>query len=327
MSTQRLLITRFSAAGDVAMCVPVVKAFAEKFSDVEIFFLSRKNFQPLFELMPKNVHFIGVDLKKYKGVFGLNRLYKEIKALKIDLYADFHDVLRTKYLRFRFWFSKVKVKKINKGRNDKKCLVEKGANNFNALKPTFMRYKDVLNDLGYSFEKDFSLFEEKKNPSWIGVAPFAAHKGKILSEKTMEEVVKGLSERNYKVFLFGFGDKERSITEDWQKKYSGVISLVGKPGGLSNELKIISQLGCMVSMDSANMHFASLFSTRVVSIWGATHPKAGFLGIGQSENDVVQVDLPCRPCSIYGNKECKIQEKYKCLNDISSEMILKKIIG
>ena len=86
---------------------------------------------------------------------------------------------------------------------------------------------------------------------------------------------------------------------------------------------MIRGLRVMVSMDSANMHLASLVGTRVVSIWGATHPNAGFLGIGQSESDCIQRDLKCRPCSVYGNKRCKYGD-YRCL-DIEPEEIVARI--
>ena len=92
---------------------------------------------------------------------------------------------------------------------------------------------------------------------------------------------------------------------------------------LAEELDMIRGLRVMVSMDSANMHLASLVGTRVVSIWGATHPNAGFLGIGQSESDCVQRDLKCRPCSVYGNKRCKYGD-YRCL-DIEPEEIVARI--
>ena len=77
------------------------------------------------------------------------------------------------------------------------------------------------------------------------------------------------------------------------------------------ELVLMSHLDVMISMDSANMHLASLVATPVVSVWGATHPYAGFMGWGQSEDNAVQVDLPCRPCSIYGNKVCRRGGSYK----------------
>ncbi|MBQ3688765.1 MAG: glycosyltransferase family 9 protein [Bacteroidales bacterium] len=338
---KRLLITRFSAMGDVAMSVPVIKSLAENYKDLEIVVLSRKNFEPMFSLLPQNVKFCGVDLKNdYKGILGLNRLFKEIKNMKIDAYADFHDVLRTKYLRIRTFFAGIKTEKINKGRNEKKRLIKKGAENSSPLKTTFERYLDVLKKLGFDFKIDFrSIFSdntlteeilkitgEKKSDKWVGIAPFAAHKGKILPLETTEQTVKLLSEKGVKVFLFGAGKKEKPVLEEWEKKFSNTISTAGKLGGLKNELLLISNLDCMVSMDSANMHLASLTGTRVVSVWGATHPKAGFLGLNQKESDSIQIPLNCRPCSVYGNKECKINEKYKCLNSLKAEDIVKKIL-
>ena len=325
--------------GDVAMCVPVVWSLAEKYNDLEIIFMSRKNFAPMFASCPQNVKYVGIDLKKdYKGIAGLNRLYKEIRAMHVDAYADFHDVLRTKYLRFRSLFSSIKTQKIDKGRADKKRLVNKGADNCDTLPTTIERYADVLRKLGFDFQIDFkSIFTDNTMPQdvaavagtkqgvWVGVAPFAAHKGKILPMEKTEALVKSLSEKGAKVFLFGAGEKEKSILEAWQNQYPNTVNTAGKLGGLKNELLLISNLDFMVSMDSANMHLASLVGTRVISVWGATHPAAGFLGYGQQESDIVQVQLPCRPCSIYGNKECRLQTKYKCLYDIDVQAIVDKI--
>ena len=325
--------------GDVAMCVPVVWSLAQKYKDLEIIFLSRKNFAPMFATCPGNVRFVGVDLKKdYKGIAGLNRLYKEIRAMHVDAYADFHDVLRTKYLRFRSFLGSIKTIKIDKGRSEKKRLVKKGADQCTPLTTTIERYADVLRKLGFEFTINFqSIFTDntmpeavvsitgKKDCKWIGIAPFAAHKGKILPLDKTEVLAKSLSEQGAKVFLFGAGDKEKAILEAWQAHNHNIISTAGKLGGLTNELRLIANLDCMVSMDSANMHLASLVGTRTVSVWGATHPAAGFLGYGQKASDIVQTPLPCRPCSIYGNKECRLSEKYKCLNDIDIQTIVDTI--
>ena len=93
---------------------------------------------------------------------------------------------------------------------------------------------------------------------------------------------------------------------------------------MNGELALMGQLDAMLSMDSANMHLASLVGTRVVSIWGGTHPYAGFLGWNQKESDCIQLDLPCRPCSVYGNKRC-LRGDYMCMNGITPEYILQKI--
>jgi ADP-heptose:LPS heptosyltransferase len=90
------------------------------------------------------------------------------------------------------------------------------------------------------------------------------------------------------------------------------------------ELILMSHLDVMLSMDSANMHLASLTGTPVVSVWGATHPMAGFLGFNQSEDNIIQLDLDCRPCSIYGNKSCR-RGDYACLQNIPPERIVERI--
>ena len=86
----------------------------------------------------------------------------------------------------------------------------------------------------------------------------------------------------------------------------------------------MSLFDVMLSMDSANMHLASLVNIPVVSIWGATHPYAGFMGWKQLPINTVQLDLPCRPCSVYGQKPCW-RGDYACLREIKPEEIIAKI--
>ena len=93
---------------------------------------------------------------------------------------------------------------------------------------------------------------------------------------------------------------------------------------LGEELKIIAQLDLMVSMDSANMHLASLVETPVISIWGATHSYAGFYGWNQPLENAVQAELSCRPCSVYGNKNCH-RGDFACMMLINDKMVLAAI--
>jgi ADP-heptose:LPS heptosyltransferase len=71
------------------------------------------------------------------------------------------------------------------------------------------------------------------------------------------------------------------------------------------------------------MHIASLVNTPVISIWGATSPLAGFLGWRQKEENCVQLPLDCRPCSIFGNKPCRLGN-YECMK-IEPQMVVEKI--
>jgi ADP-heptose:LPS heptosyltransferase len=170
-----------------------------------------------------------------------------------------------------------------------------------------------------------SLFagKDKKDETRIGIAPFAKHRGKIYPPEQMEEVVRILNERPHtKIFLFG-GKEESDLLEHWMEKYASVESIAGQLS-FHDELLLMNSLDVMVSMDSANMHLASLVNTPVVSIWGATHPYAGFYGFNQNPDNAVQIALPCRPCSVFGDKPC-LRGDYACLKMISPEMILSSV--
>ena len=164
---------------------------------------------------------------------------------------------------------------------------------------------------------------EVRSETWIGIAPFAKHPGKIYPFEKMEEVVRILNDRPAtKIFLFG-GKEESPLLEEWTKKYEHVESVAGLMP-FPDELSLMNRLDVMLSMDSANMHLASLVNTPVISVWGATHPYAGFYGYNQKPENAVQIDLECRPCSIFGDKPCW-RGDYACLNRINPQAIVEKI--
>ncbi len=335
-----ILLIRFSAFGDVAMMVPIVHSLATQYPQHDITVLSRTQFAPLFATMPPNVHFRGVNwAKDYAGINGLNTLYRELKAQEFDCVADFHSVLRTIYLRFRFYLSGHKIASIRKGHKEKKKLTRMGYKKLKPLKTSFQRYSDVLKRLGFPIKTQFtSIFGEKKgvlhentlkltgtkeNEKWVGIAPFATYKGKIYPLDKMQRVIETLSnKKRCKIFLFGGGEPEVMQLKSWSQQFDDVVSVAGVLP-LEQELALISHLDVMISMDSANMHLASLVNTPVISIWGATHPYAGFLGWNQSDANTIQKELPCRPCSVFGNKPCRF-ENYDCLQ-IQPQSIIKKI--
>lgn len=338
----RILVIRFSALGDVAMTIPVIYSLAEQYPEHEITVLSRTSFKSLFCELPQNVRFRGVDFSQnYKGLGGLNRLFKELRHEHFDYVADLHDVLRSKYLSWRFRLIGKLVAVICKGRSGKHKLVRQKHKVLENQKSSFRRYADVFEALGlpvlinfssiYAEEKgdlsqvDF-LSEVKGGNKWVGMAPFAKHQGKIYPLELQERVVAHLASKpGVKVFLFGGGSREKAILDGWVIKYPTLISTVGKLN-MQTELALISHLDLMVSMDSANMHLASLVNVPVVSIWGATHPYAGFMGWKQLPVNAVQLDMPCRPCSVYGQKPC-LRGDYACMRNITPEQVITKIEG
>lgn len=337
-TAKTVLITRFSAVGDVAMTIPLLYSLCEAYPRHRFIFVSRERLGQFFINAPENLHFIGINLAKYKGITGLYRLYRELSAHNPDTFADLHDVLRTKVLRTLFRvFGKTRIACIDKGRKEKKRLIS-GIHR-KELKSTFERYRDVFTNLDMPFTPKFtSLFKEEKGniddlttiippkgkDYWVGIAPFARHAGKIYPLEKMEEVVSILSRRgNMKLIFFGNGPEEESIINNWCSRYPGTVSFIGK-SNFNGELRLISHLDAMLCMDSANMHMASLAGVPAISIWGATSPLAGFLGWQQSKEDCIELQLDCRPCSIFGNKPCKFGD-YRCMN-IAPQIIADRIM-
>ena len=343
MKTEHILVIRFSAMGDVAMTVPVVYSLATQYPHVRITVLSRPFARPFFEHLAPNVGFMEADIKnEYKGMKGLNALYRRLLAKQFTAIADLHSVLRSNYLRMRFNLANFKVAHIDKHRKGKRQLTAAVGKKMVQQPSSFQNYADVFEKLGYPIHINFeSLFpqgngnlsllppsiqESADSSLWIGIAPFAAHEGKIYPVNLMEKVIQGLVHTypHCRIFLFGGGSSETAVMNEWAGKYPGVENASAQLGGLSEELILMSHLKVMVSMDSANMHLASLVNTPVVSIWGATHPYAGFMGWHQDSHNAVQIDLPCRPCSIYGNKPCA-RGDFACLKNIPPELIIRKI--
>ncbi|HEY0245373.1 MAG TPA: glycosyltransferase family 9 protein [Mucilaginibacter sp.] len=337
-ASKHILVLRFSSMGDVAMTVPVIKALLSQNPNVSITFVSRPGFMEFFSGIDRLTYF-AVDLSaNYKGFRGIIRLFAQLnKSGVYHAVADLHDNLRSKLLRNMFRLSGRSYAYIDKGRDEKKQLTRFPNKVLKPLKRTIERYADVFRKLGFSIDLNYQLAKTpgpltdqitavvgEKTQSWIGITPFAQYKGKTFPVEKMEEVISLLGAHHVKVLLFGGTPMDEEICRQWQDKYEHVISTVRKLT-MAQELILINQLDVMLSMDSAGMHLASLKGTPVVSIWGATHHYAGFLGYGQSEDNIVADSIACRPCSVYGNKPC-FRKDYACLYNINPQTVVNSLL-
>lgn len=259
-----------------------------------------------------------IDVKKrHKGIVGLLKLFLELKPLEIDKVADLHNVLRSKVLKQFFELKGTPVAQLDKGRAEKRILTSGNQKQLHFLKHTVERYADVFESLGYPVDLTLATPIEKrdlglkiinllgtKDVKWIGIAPFAAHNGKMYPLDLMEEVISVLSKMEYKIMLFGGGEKEKNTLQRMADTFPNTFSMVGE-FSFAEELNLISHLDIMVSMDSGNAHLAAIYGVPTVTIWGVTHPAAGFSPFGQKIDNVLLSDrdkYPLIPTSIYGNK-------------------------
>ena len=307
--------------GDVAMTVPVLRALVLQHPETKITVVSRPSFQTFFADIP-NVNFFGVDLnQRHKGFFGLLRLFFDLRKLDIDLVADLHNVLRSKVVRILFALSGKKVAATDKGRAEKKALTSLTNKVFAPLKPMAERHVDTFQQLGFSIDITHPKFPEKavlseeiisftgtKNQNWIGIAPFAQYESKVYPQDLMQHVIDALAvNKNNHLFLFGGGATEIQKLQQLQNKHDNVIVVAGKLA-FEAEIQLISNLDIMLSMDSGNSHIAAMLGVKVITLWGATHPYAGFKPFNQPDAFCLTADrtqYPLLPTSIYGNKKVK----------------------
>lgn len=326
--------------GDVAMTVPVLRALVKQYPELKITMVSRPFYKPFFDGIP-NLDFFSFEAKgKHKGFFGLLKLFLELKALNIDAFADLHNVLRSQIIRNLFALSGKKMAAVDKGKAAKRALTRSENKIFKPLAPMVERHAKVFETLGFPIDlsnpefpetKDLSpevleITEAKTDLKWIGIAPFAQHEGKVYNIDLMQQTITQLSKiRNAKIFLFGGGKKEIEILDKFSKDLENVIVVAGKIS-FEQELLLISNLNVMLSMDSGNAHIAAMYGIRTVTLWGATHPFAGFAPFHQPMENALVSDrqqYPKLPTSVYGNKYVEGYED--AMRTIAPETIVEKI--
>ena len=332
---------RLSAMGDVAMTVPVLRAFVHQNPETKITVISRPFFKPFFEGI-SNVSFFAFDEKnRHKGFMGLLRLFQDLKALHIDAFADLHNVLRSKVVRTLFALSGKKTAFVDKAREEKAALTRAENKIFKPLTTMFERHAKVFEELGFKVDLSSPTFPEKavldteiiqligeNNVKLIGIAPFAQYDSKVYPLDLMQEVIHQLAEnKTYKILLFGGGKKEIEQLDSLSKDKENVIVVAGQLK-FQQELKLISNLDVMLSMDSGNAHIAAMLGVKVITLWGATHPFTGFSPFNQPLENALVSDrnlFPKLPTSVYGNKMVEGYED--AMRTISPESIVKLVIS
>jgi len=329
--------------GDVAMTVPVLRALVLQYPEVKITVVSRPFFQAFFADIP-NVNFFGVDLnQRHKGFVGLLRLFFDLRKLEVDLVADLHNVLRSKVVRMLFALSGKKIAATDKGRAEKKALTSLTNKVFAPVKSMVERHVDTFQQLGFSIDVTHPKFPEKailseevlkqlgvisdiSKSNAIGIAPFAQYESKVYPQDLMQQVINALAEnKNNHLFLFGGGATEIQKLMALQNKHDNVFVVAGKVS-FEAELQLISNLDVMLSMDSGNAHIAAMLGVKVITLWGATHPYAGFKPFNQPDDFCLTSDraqFPLLPTSIYGNK--KVEGYDEVMRTILPSQVIAKI--
>lgn len=340
-----VLVTKFREFTDVIMTLPVIYSACGSNPDTEFILVTRTSLTSLFINPPSNLRVEGVKFSQYRGMGGVTRLWKYLK----DTYKPNYYVSLDEGTFFKALVAIARLGgtgcSILRPAPSKRQLIRKNNKIMLPLLTARSRYREAFFRVGIPIQEHFHGLYGKggkgdpqlfapvtpppaKDEIWIGIAPFAKHKGKSYPLEQMEEVLSILEKEvnNLKIILFGGGDEERQLLADWSSRHSIAISPAVARLGFPAELSLLSYLDVMLTMDSANMHLASLVGVPVVTIWGATHPYCGFKGWHQNESGTISLPMPCRPCSLYGDRACH-RGDYHCLTSIKPRFVADKVIA
>ena len=337
----KLLVIRTSAMGDVALMAPVLKSMEKQYPDVEIVLVIRPAFTPFFYPFSGVKLFLTDSGKRYSGLSGSYRLFSDLrKDHKFDYIIDLHDVIRSHILSGLFRLTGVPVVRINKGRKDKRNVIT-GKKKVQ-LTHSVDRYFNVFARAGFSLKpvagpwiiasaegqkRALSLLRDTETIN-IGIAPYAKHDLKMWPESSMIRLMEMIA-KTPKVRFWLFGGKEDTQQLIAIQNRIPESVLVAGTLGLDEELALISRLKFMISMDSSNMHLASLTGTKVISIWGGTDPISGFGPWQQPGEYAIRIpaeELTCRPCTVFGKGKCR-RGDFACMMWLTAEMVYDTLVN
>lgn len=346
-SPTTIAVVRLSALGDVALCYPILSYMNEHYPQVRVLLITKTFHKPIFADLP-NVLLISFE-KKYDGLLGLLRLTIYLKKQNVDTIADLHDVLRTKAIRVFAPLVGIPTRHIDKQRGAKRRLLRRGWRRSTAVRPVIEQYADVLRKIGYSipyqylaepkpkakpdvciswFNSENIFISKEKNERWVGIAPFSKHSSKEYPLEQMHEVIERLLKKNsftIRVFIF-CAKPERERIHGWVGER---VYFMPSEFSFEKELMMISTMDAMLSMDSANAHLASLYRVPTLTLWGSTHPSAGFAPYMQPPEYAITNDDPNKPFAIYGkvNKRQKLGQVADYFEGISPDGIVDALLA
>jgi len=336
---RNVLVIRLSVLGNVAMAIPVLYPVCKAHPDTRFIMLTKKWPASMFHDRPANLKVVDFDVKEnHSGFFGLLKLASQMhKLYDIDAVADLHNVTGTRIIDAFMQLHGAKIARLDRENSKRKALVNHKTKD--PVTPIHQRYRDVFNKLGFETPITFTrLYEGRDWPvspivlpkeqgqRWIAISPFSSHRQKAYPLELMEKVIAELvKHENYWIFLMGGGKAEKIALRPIVRKYKNVISMAEVKHKFIDEYALLGRCDLMLTMESANMHLASLVGLQAMTVWGPTSPACGYLGYNQADEDDIQLDMDCRPCSITGDKPCRFGD-FRCLKNIPPEYIAQHII-
>ncbi|MDX2195155.1 MAG: glycosyltransferase family 9 protein [Cytophagales bacterium] len=309
----KVLIIRFSSIGDIAWTTPIIRRCKLQLPDVEVHYLTKKNFA---ELVSHNPH---ID-KLWLFDDNLFEIIKLLHVQKYDYVIDLHNNLRTWLIKAALQRPTVTHRKMSIRRYIM-CMFKIN------LIPAHLahvadRFQEAVSKIGvnddglgteYYFGEHMPSAEQYLPKTLTGNYTALVIGGskatKQLPIHKLEEIITKL---NHNIVLIG-GTQEAHTGNILQKKYIHVTNLCGKLS-LSESAKMVQNAQLIIGNDTGLMHIAAAFSKKMYTFWGSTNPD-WYAPYRSNNVNVRNTAIACSPCSKLGAHECP-QGHFKCMNEV-----------
>lgn len=320
---KKILVIRFSSMGDIIYTTPVVRCLKQQIPNAEIHFLTKSQFKYIYN---NNPYLDKLHLLKPK----LKDTINDIKAENFDYIVDLHTNLRTSIIKLAtgikaYTYKKERIKKWlalklkSKKFIDPRHLVERY---LAAIKPLGIinDYKPIDYYINGSYNtKD--LLPESHADNYIAFIIGATHFTKRLP---VDKIIKVCKDINLPIVLLGGADVQENALKIEEALGEKIYNACGKIN-LDQSVFLVSKAFKVIGFDTGLTHISEAFDKPLVSIWGGTTPE--LLGVQPykvKDSFIVDVDLPCRPCSKFGLEKCP-KGHFNCMKMIDEKKISKFI--
>lgn len=332
--TAKFLIIRFSAFGDVVQTLSVPSAIKQTFPAGQIHWVTRKDMAPLLNGHPNIDKTWSFDRKM--GLRGLFQLALTLRKENFTHIYDAHNNMRSRVIVWilrplgflgagplfirrsirrwkRFLLFKLRINKFEMPFSGQRDLLEPlqnwGISKVPPSAPQFFLDQD-------SYDKARELL--KTHQGAIALAPSAAHFLKRWPKEYWKELILLCTDKKF-VLL---GGPEDSFIEDIRDVApERVLNLAGKCS-LTVSAGIVSQTETLVTNDTWLLHAAEQLGKKAIALMGP----APFGFPCRPTTAIMELNLPCRPCSKHGQGPCVNKNKYhQCLVDITPAQVAEKL--
>lgn len=334
----KFLIVRFSSFGDVLQCLSVAGAIRREHPDAEIHWLTRADMAPLIQNHPAISKVWSVPQKS--GLTFLWQIASQLRHESYTHYFDAHNNLRSliiswlvagpfgilhflrgqKYLRRsqyrwkRFLLFQFRINLYEKPFNGQKALLkplEKWGMQTHAPEPPQLFLESTAK------AKAEASLGTWAGQSFIALAPSAAFELKRWPIKYWQELIAQFPEKR---FVILGGPKDDFLNQLTRTGHQHVLNLAGQLS-LLESAAVVERAQLLVANDTGLLHVAEQLGIACIALMGP----APFGFPSRAKTKIMQIDLPCRPCSKHGQGPCVNKKFHQCLVDITPAIVASQV--